>query len=57
MDIVICGGGTAGWLSAFIIAQANPHQHNITVVESSKIGIVGAGEASSGLIVDILSGN
>lgn len=57
MDIVICGGGTAGWLSAFIFAQANPHQHNITVVESSKIGIVGAGEASSGLIVDILSGN
>lgn len=56
MDIVICGGGTAGWLSAFIFARANPFQHNITVVESSKIGIIGAGEASSGLIIDILSG-
>ena len=57
MNIVICGGGTAGWLSAFIISQSNPYQHNITVVESSKIGIIGAGEASSGLIIDILSGN
>jgi tryptophan halogenase len=57
MNIVICGGGTAGWLSAFIISQTNPYQHDITVVESSKIGIIGAGEASSGLIVDILSGN
>ena len=56
MNIVICGGGTAGWLSAFIVARTNPGQHKITVVESSKIGIVGAGEASSGLIIDILSG-
>lgn len=57
MNIVICGGGTAGWLSAFIISRSNPYQHNITVVESSKIGIIGAGEASSGLIIDILSGH
>ena len=57
MNIVVCGGGTAGWLSAFILCQSQPYKHNIIVVESLKIGIIGAGEASSGLIIDILSGN
>jgi tryptophan halogenase len=57
MNIVICGGGTAGWLSAFIIANSQPYKHRITVIESSSIGIVGAGEASSGLLYDLLSGN
>ena len=56
MKIVVCGGGTAGWLSAYILTKAQPNQHEITVIESSKIGIVGAGEASSGLLHDLFSG-
>ena len=56
MKIVICGGGTAGWLAAYVISHAQPGAHNITVIESSKIGISGAGEASSGLLYDVLSG-
>jgi hypothetical protein len=56
MNIVICGGGTAGWLAAYIIAKAQPKIHKITVIESSSIGIIGAGEGSTGIIYDLLSG-
>lgn len=57
MDIVIVGGGTAGWISAFFIAKAQPGEHNITVIESSSIGIIGAGEGSTGSLLDVLNGN
>jgi tryptophan halogenase len=56
MNIVIAGGGTAGWLAAYIISKTQPNKHNITVVASSKIGIIGAGENATGLFKDILSG-
>lgn len=56
MDIVVCGGGTAGWVSAFILSEAQPNMHNITVIESSKIGTIGVGEATSGLFYDLLAG-
>jgi len=45
-NIVIIGGGTAGWLTALYVQKKFP-QHNITVVASSKIGILGAGEGST----------
>jgi tryptophan halogenase len=57
MKIVIAGGGTAGWISAFTLHKAQPEQHEIVVVESSKIGIIGAGEATSGLLYDLLAGS
>lgn len=47
---VIVGGGTAGWLTAFIIqdsAQRAGLDLKISVVESSKIPTVGVGEAST----------
>ena len=53
MEIVIVGGGTAGWLTA-LIASARHSNHNITVVESSKIGVIGVGESTTGLFSDIL---
>jgi tryptophan halogenase len=53
MNIVIVGGGTAGWLSALLISKARP-EHTVTLVESSAIGIVGAGEGSTGLLTSIL---
>ena len=56
MDIVVAGGGTAGWISAYIVEKANPGVHTITVIESSAIGIVGAGEGSTGSLYDLVSG-
>lgn len=52
MQIVIIGGGTAGWLSALFLTKMCP-QHNITVIESSKIGIIGPGEGATGLITSV----
>lgn len=56
MNIVIIGGGTAGWLAAFAICKGQTNQHKLTVVESSKIGIIGAGEGSTGSLIDFLKG-
>lgn len=53
MEIVIVGGGTAGWLTALIASARHPN-HNITVVESSKIGVIGVGESTTGLFTNIL---
>lgn len=57
MKIVICGGGTAGWLAALMISKIQKNTHDITVIESSKIGIVGAGEGSTGYLTDIIQNN
>ena len=55
MKIIIVGGGTAGWIAAYFIKKSQP-QHDLTVIESSTIGIIGTGEGSTGLLVDLLSG-
>jgi tryptophan halogenase len=47
MKIVIVGGGTAAWISAAFLLKECPH-YDITIVESSKIPIIGAGEGSVG---------
>ena len=43
---VVLGGGTAGWMTACLIAKKWP-QHVVTVVESPDIGIIGVGEGST----------
>ena len=53
MKIVIVGGGTAGWVTALMIAKRHP-THQIVVVESTKIGVVGVGESTTGRMTDIL---
>lgn len=48
--LVIVGGGTAGWLTAFILQDSARRKNldlRISVVESSKIPTVGVGEAST----------
>jgi tryptophan halogenase len=57
MKFVVCGGGTAGWVTALTIHSSNPTAHEVVVIESQKIGIIGAGEATSGLMYDLLDGS
>jgi len=49
-NIVIVGGGTAGWLTAGIIAAKHrsriPHDFTVTLVESTNIPIIGVGEGT-----------
>jgi tryptophan halogenase len=50
---VIVGGGSAGWISALFV-RANFPDSQITVIQSSEIGILGAGEGTTPHIIDFL---
>ena len=50
MNIVIVGGGTAGWLAALMISKTFKEKHKVTLIESESIGIVGVGESSTGFL-------
>lgn len=51
--IIVLGGGTAGWLTALYANQQFPND-KIILIESSKIGILGAGEGSVPILVRLL---
>jgi hypothetical protein len=55
MNIVIAGGGTAGWLAALFFANSQPNKHNVTLVESTQLGIIGAGEGSTRILTRVLN--
>lgn len=45
-NIIIIGGGSAGWMAASYIAKSLDFDINITVIESENIGRIGVGEAT-----------
>jgi tryptophan halogenase len=53
-DIVVVGGGTAGWLTALYVNKMYGGTANITLIESEDIGILGAGEGSVPLFIHTL---
>lgn len=44
--VVIAGGGTSGWLSAYSLVSRLGNVLDITLVESDQIGTIGVGEAT-----------
>lgn len=53
MKITVLGGGTAGWLAAFMVSKVHPG-HDVALIESKAVGIIGAGESSTGFLTSIL---
>jgi len=51
-NIVVVGGGTAGWLSALFAKKRYPND-NVIVIESVKMGIIGAGEGTVPMVLDL----
>lgn len=45
-NVVVLGGGTAGWMSAALLKKVLGDTINLTLVESEQIGTVGVGEAT-----------
>ena len=52
-NIVIVGGGTAGWLTALYAKKVYKNE-NIILIESEEYGIVGAGEGTTPNFMDFL---
>jgi hypothetical protein len=57
MKIVVVGGGTAGWLAALFFKKIKGDHREVTVIDDSKIGPLGAGEAGTGLMTDVIQNN
>lgn len=56
LDIIIAGGGTAGWTAAALFARFLGETARITLIESETIGTVGVGEATIPQIHNLLIG-
>lgn len=54
MKIIIVGGGTAGWLTTFVMSKIRPN-HEYINISSSEIPTVGVGEGITGLFRRILT--
>ena len=49
-NIVIVGGGSAGWMTAIALSGRFPDKH-ITVIDSTVIGPIGVGESVTGVVL------
>lgn len=56
LEIVIAGGGTAGWVAAAIFARFLGNAAIITLVESDEIATIGVGEATIPQIHNLIIG-
>lgn len=56
LDIVVAGGGTAGWIAAATFARFLGNSASVTLVESDEIGTVGVGEATIPQIHNLVIG-
>lgn len=52
-NIVVVGGGSAGWMTAAMLIKAYPEK-NITLIESPNVPIVGVGESTIAQINDYM---
>lgn len=52
-NIVVAGGGTAGWITALYVKNVFPNC-KVTLIESEEIGILGAGEGSTPHLTEFL---
>ena len=52
-SIVVVGGGTAGYLTALTLHKKLPHI-NLTLIESSKVPVIGVGEATTPKLMRLL---
>lgn len=53
-NIVIVGGGTAGWMAAIAIADRFPEKQ-ITVVDVKALGPIGVGESVTGVVLEFVA--
>ncbi|WP_125717436.1 tryptophan halogenase family protein [Pseudoalteromonas rubra] len=55
-ELIILGGGTAGWMTAAMLSRIFRDKLSITLVESDEIATIGVGEASIPPLVDFNRG-
>jgi tryptophan halogenase len=53
-EIVIVGGGTAGWMAAIAIADRFPEKQ-VTVIDATALGPIGVGESVTGVVLEFVT--